>query len=58
MVEVPRLQSLMKEKGILIDGGYGKLKSQAFRLSNMGDENEETMGKLFTALDWAMEQLD
>ena len=58
VVDVPRLQSLMKEKGFLIDGGYGKLKGQAFRLSNMGDETEETMGKLFAALDWAMEQLD
>ena len=58
VVDVPKLQGLMKEKGILIDGGYGKLKGQAFRLSNMGDETEETMGKLFTALDWTMEQLD
>ena len=58
VVDVPRLQSLMREKGILIDGGYGKLKGQAFRLSNMGDETEETMGKLFAALDWTMEQLD
>ena len=58
VVDVPKLQGLMKEKGILIDGGYGKLKGQAFRLSNMGDETEETMGKLIAALDWAMEQLD
>ncbi len=56
-VNVTQLQKLMKEKNILIDGGYGKLKGQAFRLSNMGDETEETMGKLFNALDWAMEQL-
>lgn len=58
VVDVPKLQGLMKEKGILIDGGYGKLKGQAFRLSNMGDETKETMGKLFAALDWTMEQLD
>ena len=58
VVDVPKLQGLMKEKGILIDGGYGKLKGQAFRLSNMGDETEETMGNLIAALDWAMEQLD
>ena len=48
----------MKEKGILIDGGYGKVKGKTFRLSNMGDETEETMGELYAALDWAIEQLD
>ena len=58
VVDVPRLQNLMKDKGILIDGGYGKLKGHAFRLSNMGDETEVTMGNLVAALDWAMEQLD
>jgi aspartate aminotransferase-like enzyme len=48
----------MKEKGILIDGGYGKLKGKAFRLSNMGDETEETMGDLFNKLDISMEELN
>ena len=57
VVEVAELQGLMKEKGILIDGGYGKLKGKAFRLSNMGDETEETMGDLFTKLDASMEEL-
>ena len=58
VVDVPKLQGLMKEKGILIDGGYGKLKGKAFRLSNMGDETEETMGDLFAKLDASMEALD
>ena len=57
MVDVPKLQGLMKEKGILIDGGYGKLNGKAFRLSNMGDETEETMGDLFAKLDNSMEVL-
>ena len=57
-VDVPKLQSLIKEKGILIDGGYGKVKGKTFRLSNMGDETEETMSELYAALDWAIEQLD
>ena len=56
--DVPKLQGLMKEKGIVIDGGYGKLKGKAFRLSNMGDETEETMGDLFAKLDASMEALD
>ena len=56
-VDVARLQDLMKQKGILIDGGYGKVKGKTFRLSNMGDETEETMGELYAALDWAMGNL-
>ena len=57
VADVARLRELMMEKGILIDGGYGKLKGKAFRLSNMGDETEETMGELFSTLDWALAQL-
>ena len=57
VVDVPKLQSAMKEKGVLIDGGYGKLKGKAFRLSNMGDETAEAMTDLFTKLDASMEEL-
>ena len=57
VVDAPKLQGLMKEKGILIDGGYGKLKGKAFRLSNMGDETEESMNDLFNKLDVSMEEL-
>jgi aspartate aminotransferase-like enzyme len=57
VVDVPKLQSATKEKGVLIDGGYGKLKGKAFRLSNMGDETAETMTDLFTKLDASMEEL-
>lgn len=49
--DVPKLQKLMKERGILIDGGYGKIKGTAFRLSNMGDETEATIGDLVGKLD-------
>ena len=57
IVDVPKLQNIMKEKDVLIDGGYGKLKGLAFRLSNMGDETEETMGNLISKLDASMEEL-
>jgi len=56
-VDVAKLQSLMREEGFLIDGGYGKIKGQAFRLSNMGDETEETMSALYAAMDRALEKL-
>ena len=57
VIDAPKLQGLMKGKGILIDGGYGKLKGKAFRLSNMGDETEESMNDLFNKLDVSMEEL-
>ena len=56
-VDVARLQKLVKDQGFLIDGGYGKIKGTTFRLSNMGDETEESMRQLFAALDKAMKQL-
>ena len=56
-VDVPRLQKLVKDQGFLIDGGYGKIKGTTFRISNMGDETEASMQKLYAALDDAMKQL-
>ena len=56
-VDVVKLQGLMKERGILIDGGYGKLKGKTFRLSNMGDETNETMESLYALLDESLNQL-
>jgi len=57
VVDVPKLQSLVKDQGFLIDGGYGKIKGKTFRISNMGDETEATMNQLYAALDNAMSQL-
>lgn len=51
-VDVAAMVSRLKERhGILIDGGYGKLKGKTFRLSNMGDETVETVNALLAALD-------
>jgi aspartate aminotransferase-like enzyme len=57
VVDVAKLQKLVKDQGFLIDGGYGKIKGTTFRLSNMGDETEASMQKLYGALDEAMKQL-
>lgn len=57
IVDVPKLQKLVKDRGFLIDGGYGKIKGTTFRISNMGDETEASMQPLFAALDEAMKQL-
>ncbi|HEX3816710.1 MAG TPA: alanine--glyoxylate aminotransferase family protein [Chthoniobacterales bacterium] len=51
-IDVAKLVRDLREKHhFVIDGGYGKLKGQTFRLSNMGDETEETVGQLLGALD-------
>ena len=57
VVDVAKLQKLVKERGFLIDGGYGKIKGTTFRVSNMGDETEATMNALYAAMDQAMAQL-
>lgn len=50
-IDVAALAKNAKDRGFIIDGGYGKLKGKTFRLSNMGDETPETMRELLTALD-------
>ena len=57
IIDVAQLQKLVKAEGILIDGGYGKVKGTTFRLSNMGDETEETMQVLYQALDKGLARL-
>ena len=57
VVDVPKLQKLVKDGGFLIDGGYGKIKGTTFRVSNMGDETETTMKQLLGVMDGAMKQL-
>lgn len=51
-VEVAKLvRDLRAKHHLVIDGGYGKIKGETFRLSNMGDETEETVAHLLTCLD-------
>jgi aspartate aminotransferase-like enzyme len=51
-VDVAKLVRDLRERHqIVIDGGYGKLKGQTFRLSNMGDETEESVSQLLAAVD-------
>ena len=51
-IDVPILERDLREKHhLVIDPGYGKIKGQTFRLSNMGDETEETVAHLLNCLD-------
>jgi len=56
-IDVAKFQKLVKDQGFLIDGGYGKIKGTTFRISNMGDETDETMNTLYAAMDKAIAQL-
>ena len=51
-VDLAALNKELKSRhGFVIDGGYGKLKGQTFRISNMGDETDATIAELLQALD-------
>jgi aspartate aminotransferase-like enzyme len=51
-VDLAALNKGLKSKHkLVIDGGYGKLKGTTFRISNMGDETDETIAALLKALD-------
>jgi aspartate aminotransferase-like enzyme len=45
------VRDLRERHHLVIDGGYGKIKGQTFRLSHMGDETEETVSHLLARLD-------
>ena len=51
-IDVPKFARDLREKHhLVIDPGYGRIKGQTFRLSNMGDETEDTVGHLLSCLD-------
>jgi aspartate aminotransferase-like enzyme len=57
-IDLPALNKLLKSKfACVIDGGYGKIKGQTFRISNMGDETDETIDKLLADLDVVLTEL-
>jgi aspartate aminotransferase-like enzyme len=57
-VDLAAVNKALKSKhGCVIDGGYGKLKGQTFRISNMGDETDETMAALLKSLDSVLAEL-
>ncbi|HVE16174.1 MAG TPA: alanine--glyoxylate aminotransferase family protein [Chthoniobacterales bacterium] len=45
------IKNLREKYHCVIDGGYGKIKGKSFRISNMGDETEETITALLGWLD-------
>ena len=54
-IDLAALNKTLKSKHkLVIDGGYGKLKGKTFRISNMGDETDETISALLAAFDAAL----
>ncbi len=45
------VKALKIEKKLAIDGGYGKIKGKTFRISNMGNESEDSMAHLLGSMD-------
>ncbi|MGC9451012.1 MAG: pyridoxal-phosphate-dependent aminotransferase family protein [Oceanipulchritudo sp.] len=57
--DLPAIISHLKANyNCVIDGGYGKIKGKTFRISNMGDETDETMSGLLDNLDRTLEALN
>jgi aspartate aminotransferase-like enzyme len=53
-IDLAALNKTLKSKHkLVIDGGYGKLKGKTFRISNMGDETDESIGAMLKAFDAA-----
>jgi len=56
-IDLGALNKILKSKhGLVIDGGYGKLKGKTFRISNMGDETDETIAAMLKSLDSALSE--
>ena len=56
--DLPAINARLKaDYNCVIDGGYGKIKGKTFRISNMGDETDETMNGLLENLDQTLAAL-
>ncbi|MEZ5278550.1 MAG: alanine--glyoxylate aminotransferase family protein [Opitutaceae bacterium] len=57
-IDVAAMNKVLKSRfECIIDGGYGKLKGKTFRISNMGDETDETIGRLIGYLDASLDEV-
>ena len=56
--DLPAINNYLKQHhNCVIDGGYGKIKGKTFRISNMGDETDQTIDELLRSLDQALKAL-
>jgi predicted phosphoserine aminotransferase len=50
-VDIKALNGFLRERGMEIANGYGKIKNETFRIAHMGDTQPEHMEMLFAAFD-------
>ncbi len=50
-IDISALNAFLRERGMVISNGYGKLKGKTFRIAHMGDTQPEDMEALFAAMD-------
>jgi predicted phosphoserine aminotransferase len=50
-IDIGALNNYLRERGMIISNGYGKLKGINFRIAHMGDTTPADMEELFVALD-------
>lgn len=50
-IDVAGLNAFLRERGMVISNGYGKLKGKAFRIAHMGDTQPADLEALFAAID-------
>ena len=50
------VKCLREERKLSIDGGYGKIKGKTFRISNMGNENSDSISFLLSQMDDIIER--
>lgn len=53
--DVGALNASLREQGMTVSGGYGKLKETTFRIAHMGDVTRDDMAALFAAIDAYLE---
>jgi len=49
-IDVGALNTYLRQRGMLISNGYGKLKGETFRIAHMGDVTEEDIAVLLAAM--------
>ncbi len=50
-IDISALNAFLRERGMVVSNGYGKLKGKTFRIAHMGDTQPEDMEALFAAMD-------
>ena len=49
-IDIAALNAFLRERGMVISNGYGKLKGKTFRIAHMGDTQPEDLETLFAAM--------